>query len=83
MIPTSNSQSSYNCDIFLCAGATLNPDGNMRVRKTLTKSGAFQKVEIDLSNLSYFSGKLNLIRFDFFDACQAGDVIYIKSFALE
>ncbi len=83
MIPTSNSQSSYNCDIFLCAGATLNPDGNMRVRETLTKSGAFQKIEIDLSNLSYFSGKLNLIRFDFFDACQAGDAIYVKSFALK
>lgn len=81
-ILSTNSLSSYNCDTFICAGQTFNPDGSKMVRSTLVKNGAYNKLEIDLSKLNYFSGNLNQIRFDYFDQGEVGDVIYLKSFKL-
>ncbi|MBQ7699102.1 MAG: hypothetical protein IJT49_02030 [Clostridia bacterium] len=82
MIPADNAASSYACDLFLCAGDTLNPDGNKRIRQTLICDGEFHTLQIDLSKYSYWSGEIHQIRFDYFDFCYAGDVMYLKTFSL-
>lgn len=82
MIPEENANSGYSTDLFICAGDTTVPDGNKRVRENLIKDGEYHTLEVDLSKLSYWKGKINEIRFDYFDSCAAGDVIYLKSFKL-
>ena len=83
MIPNDCSQSSYVCDLFLCTGTKMNPDGSERTRITLTKDGEYHTAVVNLSSLPFWTGKINRIRFDYFDACAVGDVIYVKSFVLE
>ena len=82
MIPTSNSASSYSCDLFLCTGDKLVPDGSEMVRSELICDGEYHTLEIDLSSLSFWKGTVNLIRFDFFDECTSGDTMNLRSFRL-
>lgn len=82
MIPKDNSQKTYCTDLFICSGSTTAPDGGKRVRKDLTADGEFHTLTVKLSNLKYWSGNINLIRFDYFDNCGTGDVIYLRSFKL-
>lgn len=83
MIPTDNSKPAYQADIFLCAGSLTAPDGNARIRVNLVNDGDFHVLEVDLSAYSYWTGNINLVRFDYFDFSGAGDVMYVKSIALE
>ncbi len=78
-IPLSNSLSSYQSDLFFCCGSTLNPDGNMRERVNLIKDGAYHTSHINVKSLSYFSGNINKIRFDYFDQSQSADYIFVKA----
>ena len=82
MIPTDNSSSSYAFDLFLCAGDTLAPDGNKRVRQSLIADGEFHTLQVDLSKYSFWSGEIHQIRFDYFDFCYTSDVMYLKTFSL-
>lgn len=82
MIPEENGCSSYSCDLFICAGDTYNPDPNMRLRESLVKNGQFHTLTVDLSAVNFFVGDIHKIRFDYFDYCLSGDVIYLKSFNL-
>lgn len=82
MIPEDNVTNSFECDLFLCAGDTLAPDGSKRIRKSLVKDGEFHTLQIDLSSLSYWNGTVHEIRFDYFDNCKANESIYLKSFCL-
>ncbi|MBO4325655.1 MAG: hypothetical protein J5950_00080 [Clostridia bacterium] len=82
MIPTSNAKSSYSCDFFLCTGEKTAPDGSEMVRCELICDGDYHTLEVDLSALSFWKGKINLIRFDFFDDCSSGDVMNLRSFKL-
>ena len=82
MIPNSASRSTYECDLFLCTGSKTTPDGSERTRVTLKRTGKVETVRVELSDLSFWTGKVNRIRFDYFDACTAGDTIYVKSFTL-
>ncbi|MBO4422292.1 MAG: dockerin type I repeat-containing protein [Clostridia bacterium] len=82
-IPTSNKLSSYVTDLFLCTGSKMQPDGSERTRASLIKDGQYHTLSVDLSKLSFWSGKINKIRFDYFDACEVYDVIYVKSIRLK
>ena len=82
MIPSTNAQAEYFCEIFLCAGATVNPTAGMSKSFKLTADGQFHTVTLDLSALDYWTGNVNLIRVDYFSTASAGDVFYLKSFAL-
>jgi len=82
MIPKDNSQKTYCTDLFICSGSTTAPDGGKRVRKDLTADGEFHTLTVSFANLKYWSGKINLIRFDYFDNCGNGDVMYLCSFKL-
>ena len=82
MIPADNSAKYYCTDIFLCAGTTTAPDGGKRVRKDLVTDGKYHTLTVDLSKLKYWTGDINQIRFDYFDNCGNGDVMYLRSFKL-
>ena len=83
VIPTDNSRSSYNCDLFVCAGAVAVPDPNCRVRAALQADGQIHQLTINLSQLGYWTGNLNALRFDFFDVAGVGDRIYLRSVTLK
>lgn len=83
MIPADNSLSGYQSDIFICAGDVKAPDGNARIRVSLVKDGQYHVLEVKLSGNAYWKGDIHLIRFDYFDDSQAGDVMYVKSITLE
>lgn len=82
-IPEGNGSTSYQSDIFLCAGDINAPDGNARIRVSLVADGEYHTLEVKLSSNSYWKGDVNMIRFDYFDFSEAGDVMYIKSITLE
>ena len=82
MIPDGNKSGSYECDLFLCTGGKTSPDGSERTRVTLNRTGQFGKIRVELSELPFWQGIVNSIRFDYFDSCAEGDVIFIKSFNL-
>ena len=83
VIPTDNSRNSYNCDLFICAGAVTAPDANCRVRAALQADGQAHELTINLSQYSYWTGNLNALRFDFFDVAGTGDRMYIRSVTLK
>ena len=82
MIPTTNGQSKYECDLFLCAGEVTAPVGTQRVRAELIADGEYHTLTLDLSEKSYWKGSINMIRIDYFDICSTGDVFYLKSIEL-
>lgn len=82
MIPASNKYSSYSGELFLCTGATMNAEGGKSIRTQFKADGQYHTVEIKVSDLAFWSGNINQIRFDYFDACADGDVMYVKSIEL-
>ena len=83
MIPTTNSKGSYNCDLFLAAGSVTEFTGDARVRsENLVADGQFHTLTINLSGNSYWSGNIHKLRFDFFEGCAVGDVMFVKSIVL-
>ncbi len=83
MIPTDNSRSAYECDLFLCAGAIQEASGDARLRKSLIVDGEYHVLEIDLSANAFWTGDIHKIRFDYFDFSSEGDVMFIKGITLE
>ena len=79
MIPKTNGLDSYRCDLFLCAGNIMAPTGEAFVRSDLIADGEYHTLEIDLSDNSFWKGVINMIRVDYFDLCESGDVFYLKS----
>ena len=82
-IPSGVSQTDYCCDLFICAGTVTAPDGNYRVRADLKKTGDYVRLEIPVSELSYWMGSFNGFRFDFFDSAAVGDTMLVRTVALE
>ena len=83
MIPTSNGKNSYETDLFLCTGDKMGPDGSERTRASLIKDGQYHTLTVNAGSLSFWKDKINKIRFDYFDVCDTGDVIYVKAIRLK
>ncbi|MBR4961252.1 MAG: hypothetical protein IKY52_10175 [Clostridia bacterium] len=83
MIPTTNGRFDYSCEFFLCAGDTLNPEGGKSVRGEYICDGQYHTLEIPLTGLDFWSGKINAVRYDYFNESMDGDVFYLKSIRLE
>lgn len=83
MIPTTTQEENTRCDLFICAGSVTNATADCFVRKDLVKDGQFHTLEVDLSGYAWWTGNLNSIRFDFFDAAGVGDVVYVKTIGLK
>jgi len=82
MIPTSNSKGNGVADLFLCAGDITNPTADASVRENLIADGQYHTLTVDLSGKSFWTGDIHKVRFDFFDGCAVGDVMYVKSIVL-
>lgn len=82
MIPTTNKYNSYNAELFLCTGSTMNAEGGKSIRTQVVADGEYHTAVVDVASLSFWSGNINAIRFDFFDACGEGDVMYVRSIEL-
>ena len=82
MIPATNSQSSYECDLFFCCGDTTEANASYRYRISLTADGNYHTATVNVGKLGYCKGKVHRIRFDYFDVCENGDVIYVKAIRL-
>ena len=83
MIPKSNIYKSYSTELFLCTGSVMSAYGGKSVRGQLIADGEYHTLEISVAGLEFWSGNINAIRFDYFETCAIGDVIYVKSIELK
>ncbi len=83
MIPTTNSRNQYTAELFLATGACMGAEGGKSVRAQVVADGQYHTLEIKVADLAFWSGNVNAIRFDYFDACAEGDVMYIQSIVLQ
>ncbi len=83
MIPTTNSRSQYTAELFLSTGASMSAEGGKSVRAQVMADGEYHTLEIKVSGLGFWNGNVNAIRFDYFDSCAEGDVMYVQSIVLK
>ena len=79
MVPAETSKVANMFEMFLCTGDTLNPAPGKSIMGNYICDGQYHEVTIDLSKLTFWSGNINQIRFDFFGNSSVGDILYIKS----
>jgi hypothetical protein len=82
MIPTSNVSGTQAGELFLCTGKTVNAEAGKSVPLNYVADGAYHIIEVELSELDFWNGNINAIRFDFFNGGEAGDKIFIKNIRL-
>ena len=83
MMPRGNALLDYSSEFFLCSGNTWDAVGGVSTLAELeTPDGDFHTLRIDLSATGYWSGDIHKIRIDFFNGCEAGDLMFIKSVKL-
>ncbi len=83
MIPTTNSTTNYNMELFLSTGSVTGAVGGKSVVRPLVADGEYHTLTIDVSTLAFWSGKINEIRVDYFSGAALDDVIYIRSIELK
>ena len=83
MVPKTNSGNTTVGELFLCTGETVNAEGGKSVTLNYIADGAYHTLEVELSSLDFWSGKINAIRFDFFNEGNDGDVLFVRSIKLE
>ena len=83
MIPDTNGRADYGCEFFLCTGETLGAEGGKSVKGEYICDGEYHTLEIPLTGLDFWSGRINAIRYDYFNESMDGDVFYLKSIRLE
>ena len=79
MIPTTAAFSSTLTELFMCAGTYTDAAAGVSVQFTPVKDGAYHTQIIPLSGYDWWSGKINLIRFDYFSTAGSGDTMYVDS----
>lgn len=83
MIPKTNTLDSYSAEFFLCSGSTWDATGGISTGAELGRADSeYHTLRIDLSDTGFWSGDIHRVRIDFFNACEAGDIMFIKSVKL-
>ena len=83
MIPETNKRESYSCALYICAGDDNNYSGGREKSGKFSKDGEYHTLTVTLEGVNGWDGVIKKIRFDYFEGCEAGDVIYIKSINLK
>jgi hypothetical protein len=83
MIPVTNKKAAYSCALYICAGDDNNYNGGREKSGRFTKDGEYHTLTVTLEGVNGWDGVIKKIRFDYFEGCEAGDVIYIKSINLK
>ena len=81
-VSSENSSHATAMEIFIGAGSVMDAQGGYSTSANLICDGEYHTLRIPVSQLSYWEGQLNVIRFDFFKAALEGDSIEIKSISL-
>ncbi len=81
-IPADSSAKTFATELFLCTGQVYNATGGISTTVTVTADGEWHTARVNLGATGYWEGIIHAIRFDFFSACEAGDVMYLKDFKL-
>ena len=80
MIPKTNTLGGYSAEFFLCSGNTWDAVSGISTGADLgTPDSKYHTLRIDLSETGFWSGDIHRVRIDFFNACEAGDIMFIKS----
>ena len=84
MVPSGQSFSNFSYAIFPCTGNLMNASSTATVYKPtgIIADGQVHVLEIDLSQYSFWAGKINKLRIDYFNNCEAGDVFYLMGVEL-
>ena len=82
MIPMTNGQLSYKCSLFLATGSSMYAEGGKSVTIDVAADGEYHTVEIDVSDLNFWSGNINRVRLDYFEGCAVDDVMYVRYLTL-
>ncbi len=82
MIPTTNADTSYETQLFLCSGNIEAPTAEAVLTDTLIADGEYHTLQIPVKDLSFWDGQIHMIRFDYFSVPTTNDVVYIKTFRL-
>lgn len=82
MIPDNQSRDSYSGQLFFVAGSASVESEQCSKRESYISDGNWHTVTFNFSDNPGFEGPLKKLRFDFFDFCSCGDVMYIKSIKL-
>ena len=82
MVPTDVSSSATNMQLFICCDEITSANAAYQIMVETVKDGEYHTLKIDMSELDYWKGIINMIRFDFFDASLKGDSMYVSSIRL-
>ena len=82
MIPTTNADSTYETQLFLCCGSISAPTAEATVTGELIADGQYHTLQIKVKDLEFWNGLIHMIRFDYFSAPEAGDTVYVKTVKL-
>ena len=79
---TENSPHATALEIFIGAGSVMDAQGGYSTSANLICDGEYHTLRIPVSQLKFWKGQLNVIRFDFFKAALEGDYMDIRSISL-
>ena len=77
-----NSPHATDLEIFIGAGSVMDAQGGYSTSANLICDGEYHTLRIPVSQLKFWKGQLNVIRFDFFKAALEGDCMDIRSISL-
>lgn len=80
--PSEVSAKAVNLQVFYCTGEFRNPSPAYQTMVRVDKDGEYHTISIDLTAISNWKGSIHNIRVDFFDQCEVGDYMFIKSIRL-
>ena len=83
MIPETNARDHYEAEIYLCTGDFQYAILGTAIKTDLGEpDGEYHTLRIDLSQSVYWRGMIHKIRLDYFDTCEEGDELYVRSVKL-
>ena len=82
MVPVTNSDAAVAGEMFLCAGDTVGAEAGKSIPISYIADGRYHVIELDVSELDFWSGRINSIRFDFLNGGNIGDSLFVKSIKL-
>ncbi len=81
-VPEENSSYTTSMEIFIGTGSVMDAQGGYSTSAGLICDGEYHTLRIPVSQLSFWNGQLNIIRFDFFQSALEGDYMDIRSISL-
>lgn len=82
MVPANVSAAAQQMQVFIMCrdGSTLSEANSLK--RWIRADGEFHTIRLELRGQAYWHDNIYAIRFDFFDQCSVGDVMYLQSINL-